>query len=960
MFFEDVAAAVTESVLGFEADGTIVFANRAATNLLEYDSEDLLDRSVEDLLPVDQRETFSSLVERVERDEPTPVQSAVLDRRGRERSVTLCVRGTTRDDRELFVLTFHERQANAGSEPDQAAGTGYARRLRALNEATRLLMSAETADEIARSTVDVVERVLDRSLTAVWTAVDDEPVLRVAAASAEANRASDGPSGTIEPIRDETAEKEVFEGGEPVVLEEYAAVANPAHPEMGLDTRLVVPLGSHGVLAVGSRGGDEFTDSVRELIEILAETVRAAFDRLEREEMIRQRSAAIDAATDGMGITDEDGIFRYVNDVYAEMFGYDESIALVDRSWKRLFGQAEIDRFEAEVMPAVSEEGSWCGGATGRRANGTEFPIELSLSTLADGGTVCIVRDVTDRHAHVRQLELLTAVAQELMRAEDREEIAHVGVRAVEGVLGFEIGCLRLIDGDTGELRCIDTTSGADSLLESLPGYELESSLAGYAYREGRTVRNLTPADTGSPVDDRSVHVPVGECGVLSIVLADEETIDDRQVQLVEMLAVSLGTAYGRAQRDHELKAHERAARRRGDQLETLTRINALVQEIGRRLVGATTRKELERTICENLVHSDLYHSAWIGEIDPDSDRVTTRTGSQITERDLEAINEMSLSSVANGTVERMVDSGTVEVVKHYQLDGGAPEDDAVATVRSTAAIPLTYGDRLLGVLVMNGVADGIFGEEAIRGFEALGEVTGFAINAIRNRRLLLSDTVTELEFAIADSETFYLAASAQLDCECRFERSVPVEAGKILNYHTVRGSDPASILELAGESAQIEEARVISEAEDRLLLQTLTSKSLAHTALAGGATLRSAVAVDGDARVVLEAPQTSNVREIVSLLEESYESVDLLAKREQDRSIQTADEFRQRIDGALTEKQRSALESAYASGYYDWPRAITAEELAESMGISSSTLHQHLRKGIASLLSAYLDDLDE
>ena len=961
VFFEEAAATVSVGILGFEVDGTIVFANSAATTFLDYESEDLLDRSVYDLFPEHRREAFSRLVERTEGDERKTIPFEVLDRRGRERLVTLSVGSTSSDRTGPFVLTVSDRGWGSGWEPDQSAGVEYTRRLRALNEATRRLMRAETSDELARITVEVVEGVLDRSLTIVWTAVDDESELRVAAASEKADRAANGSSGVpIDPIRAETAEMEVFENGNPTVFEEYDAVASPAHPEMALETRLVAPLGSHGLLTVGSRNGDELTDSIRELIEILAETVRAAFDRLDREEVIRQRSAAIDAATDGMGITDEDGVFRYVNDVHAEQFGYDDSSALVDRSWKRLFGRTEIDRFEAEVLPTVAEDGSWRGEATGRRADGTEFPVELSLSALSDGGIVCIVRDATERHAHECQLEGLTAVAQDLMRAEGREAIAHVGVRAVEEVLGFDTGCLRLFDAETGVLECTDTTTGAESLLETLPGYELESSLAGYAFREGRTIENLARDGSGSSVGQRSVHVPVDEYGIVSIVLDDEETIDDRQIHLVEMLAVSLGTAFARARRDQELKSHERAARQRGDQLETVTRINALVQEIARRLVSATTREELDRTICEHLVHSELYHSAWIGEIDPGTDSVTTRIGSQISERDLEGINEMSLSSVANGTVERMVESGTVEVVRHYQLDGDPAEDDAVSSVRSTAAIPLTYGDRLLGVLVINGAAEGIFGEEAIRGFEALGEVTGFAINAIRNRRLLLSDTVTELEFTIRDSKTFYVAASERLDCEVRFERSVPVEAGQILNYHTVVGSDPASVLALADGSDQIEEARVLSEDDDRLLVQTLTSISLAHTALAGGATLRSAVAIDGDAHVVLEAPQTANVREIVSLLEESYDSVDLLAKRELDRSIQTVDEFRGRIDASLTEKQLSALESAFASGYYDWPRAITAEELAESMGISSSTLHQHLRKGIASLLSAFLDEFDE
>ena len=426
------------------------------------------------------------------------------------------------------------------------------------------------------------------------------------------------------------------------------------------------------------------------------------------------------------------------------------------------------------------------------------------------------------------------------------------------------------------------------------------------------------------------------------------------------MLSVNVRTAIERAERSQLLKTTEREARKQRDQLETLYRINTLVQEIGRRLIEATTREEIERTVCDHLVNSDLYHSAWIGDIEASTDHVTTRTGSGIADADLEAVNEMSISSIGNGSVERTIQTDSVEVVRHYQIDGRPSERDSAEEVHSTGAIPLTYGDSLLGVLVVNGAGTEIFGEEAVNGFEALGEVIGFAINAIRHRTLLLSDSVIELEFAVSDTDPFFLELSDELECECRHERSVPIESKQVLDYYTVAGTDAESVLEFAADSDQIEDAQVLTERDDSFVLQTLTSESISHVALRSGATLQSATAADGEARIVLEAPMTTNVREIVSLIEESFARVDLKAKREHNRSIETADEFRQTVDNALTEKQRSAIESAYASGYYDWPRAVTAEELADSMDVSSSTLHQHLRKGLWNLLSAFLEEQRE
>ncbi|OIB57559.1 bacterio-opsin activator domain-containing protein [Natrialba sp. SSL1] len=778
------------------------------------------------------------------------------------------------------------------------------------------------------------------------------------------------------------------------------------------------------------------TDDDQRFIAVVHRHATAADEQAAHEQLIRQRSAAIDAANDGMAITDDDGSIVYSNDVHATLFGYDEAAAIVGHSWKRLFTDHEVERFEADVLPIVAEHGSWRGDATGSREDGSTIPIELTLSAL-DDGIVCVVRDATERIARQRQLETLTDGLRELLTADDPESVARLTAKAVETVLEFDIACVRLFDSDTNRLECTALTDAASDLLETRTAYNLEATLAGHAFREGETVVNRQAgvaegengaADVGNEYGYPSLHVPIGGDGVVTILAENGPDLDGRVVQLAEMLAVNARTAIGRAERIRLLEAHERELRAQRDQLETHNQINTLIQEIGRRLIEASTREELEETICERLVASELYHSAWIGEIEASTDRLTTRVGYGITDSDLEAINEMSVASIGHGTVDRLLESRAVEVVRSYEVpsEGGEigtgmemetgigmgkdrgrlesadtdagtgttskssrsdsdPAPEIATDVVSTAAIPLMYGDRLLGVLVVNGTGDRIFGEETVTGFESLGRVTGFAINAIRNRLLLLADSVVELEFRIADPSLFPLAVASELDCECRFERSVPVEGGKILTYYTITGSDPAAVLEVAAAAPQIADARVISERrsdgsgtdtgspdEDRttanhttesdteptrqLVVQTVATNSLAHVALDSGAAVRDAVASADEARITLEAPQTADVRTVVSLFDAEFDGVELTAKRERDRSVETAAEFHQTVDATLTEKQRAALESAYAAGYYDWPRAITAEELAASMGISSSTLHQHLRKGIWSVLWAFLD----
>lgn len=54
-----------------------------------------------------------------------------------------------------------------------------------------------------------------------------------------------------------------------------------------------------------------------------------------------------------------------------------------------------------------------------------------------------------------------------------------------------------------------------------------------------------------------------------------------------------------------------------------------------------------------------------------------------------------------------------------------------------------------------------------------------------------------------------------------------------------------------------------------------------------------------------------------------------------------------------LSDRQREVFELARDSGYYDSPRRVSGTDMAEELGISKATLHEHLRKVEAKLLGA-------
>ena len=138
--------------------------------------------------------------------------------------------------------------------------------------------------------------------------------------------------------------------------------------------------------------------------------------KTQREELER-RSKAIEAAVDGIAILDKNGQYRYLNAAHAELYGYDEPADLIGESWRELYQDQEIERFESTILPEVRETGSWRGEAVGTRCTGETFPQTVSLTKLADNGLVCIVRDISEQKERERELSEQRAFIESLLDA---------------------------------------------------------------------------------------------------------------------------------------------------------------------------------------------------------------------------------------------------------------------------------------------------------------------------------------------------------------------------------------------------------------------------------------------------------------------------------------------------------------------------------------------------------------
>jgi CheY-like chemotaxis protein len=405
------------------------------------------------------------------------------------------------------------------------------------------------------------------------------------------------------------------------------------------------------------------------------------------------------------------------------------------------------------------------------------------------------------------------------------------------------------------------------------------------------------------------------------------------------------------ANRIENAVAQRRAERRlesQRDELATLDRINVVIQDIVRGLVAAATREEIAATVCERIATSELYEFAWIAERDA-SGEFTIRTGAGI---DTGTVEVATADGGTAATADELPKTGVVEVF----ADGAGPWQADTGGTGPIAAVPLSYNDVVYGVLVVAAARPDAFSKRERAGFAVLGEVAGFAINAAQNMKLLLSDTAVALELRVVDEEAFCTTLTEHLDCRYLVDGVVPAADDTLLQYVTIEGAVPERVLELAEESSAVADCRSVSTHDEGGVFEVATRESPVNSIVNAGGTVGEYSVEGGVGNMVVEVAPETDVRAMVDAFERAHPGSELLSKHTVERPNGDAS-ARRSVAERLTDKQRAALRAAHFAGYYDWPRRSTAEEIAASMGVSSPTLHNHLRKAQQKLLVGFLDE---
>ena len=632
--------------------------------------------------------------------------------------------------------------------------------------------------------------------------------------------------------------------------------------------------------------------------------------------------AVVEAVRDGVAVVDADMRFEAVNEELLKMTGYDRAELLgthestlrsdasgpdvpdtFDRARAALDAGSDVETVETELVPK----------------DGDPFPAELRMTTAEvngdPSGLVGVVRDTSRREARKRRLERSRRHYRTLVE-------------------NFPNGAVALLDND---LRVLTVDGSLFEAVEWTP-----------ERFEGEVVSAEMPFDGAAAVAAACRTASNGET-VVERIDVEGLTVEVRATGVREgaetvAVIVTGQDISGQVTREHDMQALNRSLRRHNDRLDRVTDAYTAVDEAIDGLATVSGVDAVERVVCEALAKSPVYDVAAIRSTGVGPDRLSRAAGVDRPSR---------LARVIEAWLDDCPDGPTV--LRPASLPTPVAVDAEALGIVSAIALPLTWGQATFGTLVVGTDRPDAFDVQEQAAVSTLSRTVGLAVSATRNRSLLHSSAVTRLELDGPGRGRFPTVASDRLDCTLTLRGTVPVDGDRFLFYISVDGTSRQAFEDLA-TGHDVDRLRYLGRDDGESLYELgLPDGSFVRELTDCGAEVKSARVENGRLRMVVDVPSGTDPDVVRSILSPEH----VVSKRTvtadgRDRPVGPE---KPEASNRLSRRQWAALQTAYAGGYFDWPRrASTGGDLAASLDITPQTFHEHLRKAQRKVVESFLD----
>ena len=693
-----------------------------------------------------------------------------------------------------------------------------------------------------------------------------------------------------------------------------------------------------------------------------------------RDHTLEQYERILETVEDGIYVLDESFVIQTVNSAIESITGYDRS-ELVGEPATLLADESTIDEAARLSEQLVAGQRDVATLTTElRTASGETVPIETRFSTYRDcDGTyrqVGVVRDISDRRQFERTLATLHESTRELLEAQTTAEVSTLVVGSATGALDVEGAGIYRFDQATNRLVPDAVSGSLGAIGGATPVDAGDSPLWGaFVDDERLTVRageDNSPAGVDGQSPDGSAAVglcfPLGSYGVFYVSVGADQQCEE-VTEVMEVIAANTEAALARVDREQALRDQEEELLARNRRLRQLEEVNAIIRRIDRALVDADTRAEIEQAVCDGLADSDLVSFAWVGA--PDGLELEARAWAGGGADYLDAVSLTTAGSDGPPAV-RTTQERDMTVVPSVAADlrTEAWRTEALSRdFRSAVSVPLRYEEFTYGVLTVYGDEQSAFDETLQSVFAELGETIARAVCEVQSRRRRSGATTVELELSVSAPTAPLQRLADRLETPVDCAGVVPDEDGTTRLFVRTE-ADPSTLRNSCGDLTCVQSVTAVTdesagdggrgEGEASRLYEVLVcGETVPGTLLDRGVRVRSlsATAADAELTATVRLPSGLDARGLVEYLDALYGSAQLTARREGDIADRSERGTRAAVREGLTDRQLQVLRTAYFSGFFDWPRTTTGQDLAERFDVSQPTISRHLRKGTGRVL---------
>jgi PAS domain S-box-containing protein len=693
-------------------------------------------------------------------------------------------------------------------------------------------------------------------------------------------------------------------------------------------------------------------------------------DRIEHEQELELLRTLVDSANDAVyAIDQETGSIEYANDTASDMLGYDRDeyaeMTAVDIS--TMF--ETIDDFHEHVD---SSEGTQTRtvGHDHRRKNGTTVPVEVSAKSVSfddDLYRIAIARDISDRRARMgeleeyqRSLERLNDATIELLRTDSRVQLRDHILDATADIFADGDVAYLAFDQEANALHPVDIKgmdlAGDQSEIQSKPG----DSIIWEAFADAtvREVRDVDEPWIRAEGPETWLLIPIEGEGLVLVGRRSDSPFQDRAVEIAKLVSTVGEDAFERIAWEAQLREKRGELELTNRRLSELTRVNEHVRKLQNGLLQAETRDEIERDVCQSLGQLEDVELVWIGGYQPGQDAIEPRAWAggretYLDATDFEVIEDNRAPSV------RTVDQGHPVGIQSVadRLDEGEWYRSALKQgFGSALSVPISHDDVLYGVLTVYESAPMSFLEQREVVFAELGETIARAITMVEQRRSLGSGDRIELEFETDEVDSPCAVMARKLDTAMTVDGIVSRGEETYYIYGEAEDTTASKIRSAADEIPSLRQIRILDEDETTVQFELRTDHRIPPvTIVESGGKFHQVRVTPTECRLLGSYHDAAQINTVIDSFTKRHPAWQLRARRRQGTLTGAvgSDRARER----LTDRQFEILSAAFHSGYFEWHRKTTGEELAEMFDVSPPTVYRHLRLGLRELVASSVDD---